>query len=67
MILWEIAVRGYFPPWMLGNKFQRWWYHTIGSLQGWLLDRLEINIRKCEKELDITKSPDNIDPTQNED
>jgi len=47
-ILWEIAVRTYYPPWMLGNRLQQWWYNKNSLLQEWLVLRLEISIRKEE-------------------
>ena len=61
MILWKIAVWTYYPPWMLGSRFQRWWYNKNSLLQEWLHWRLSISIRKVEVEMkiqsDLVKPP----------
>jgi len=52
LALWKIAVWTYYPPWMLGNRLQRWWYNKNSLLQEWLHWRLLISIREAEKEIE---------------
>jgi len=46
MFLWKIALWTYRPPWITGNRFQRWWYRKNEMLQEWLAWRWEIEMRR---------------------
>lgn len=46
--LWEFAVWTYFPGWMLGNRFQSWWYFQNSRLLEWLTWQLLIDLATAE-------------------
>ena len=50
MLLWKVAVSFYKPNWILGNKFQSWWYFKIDSLIEYLVSDLEKSIATAERE-----------------
>ena len=58
LVLWNIAVLTYVPPWCLGNRFQQWIYKQNDRLREWLTLQMEIDIKDAEQLLKDAEATD---------